>query len=224
MVVMEQKTDTRSKIIVKSGWIFIVVNFLLAVFNVVVGVLSNSLAIVSDAIHSLTDAVSGVIIIGSEKLALSRKFAKKREAIERIATILIAIIIILVGVDIAVGAIKDIITPSEVDFSVPTIVVVVASIAAKYLLAIYLKRKGRECHSDVLKASGAETLNDTWISVAVLASVIIYLIWRVNVGAYISLVIAFVIAKVGLEFIFPHMSRHHHHGVDVNPDHDHCGK
>ena len=220
----EKSVDSRSKAIIKSGWLFILVNFLLAIFNLVVGIISNSLAIASDAVHSLTDAVSGVLIIGSEKLALCRKLAKKREMIERITTIVIALIIIAVGIEIVVCSIKDIITPGEVEYSVPTIIVLVVSIVAKYLLAVYLKKTGKAYKSDVLKASSAETLNDTWISVAVLISAVIYLIWQVDVEAYISLVIALVIIKVGLEFIFPHMSHHHHHPLDVNPDHDHCGK
>ena len=221
---MKSKNDERSKIIIKSGWLFILVNFLLAVFNLIVGFLANSLAIASDAVHSLVDAASGLIIIGSEKLARAPKFTEKREKIERAATIIIALIIIFVGLEIIVSSIKDIITPDEVDYSAPTIIVLIASVAAKYALAIYLKRKGSSYKSDVLKASGAETLNDTWISVAVLLSVIIYLIWQINIEAYISIAIAIVILKVGLEFIFPHISHHHHHPLEQDPDHDHCHK
>ena len=64
---------SRSKTIVNAGYLFILINFLLAVFNLLVGFLSNSLAIASDAIHSLTDSVSGFLIIISEKLANHKK-------------------------------------------------------------------------------------------------------------------------------------------------------
>ena len=52
----------RSAIIVKSGYLFILTNFLLAAFNLVVGLLSGSLAITSDAAHSLIDAASGFVL------------------------------------------------------------------------------------------------------------------------------------------------------------------
>lgn len=214
----------RSKVIIKSGWLFILVNFLLALFNMIVGLLSNSLAIVSDATHSLIDSVSGILIIGSEKLANYRKFVEKREKIERITTIIIAIIIIAVGIHIIIESIEKILEPEAVEFSIPAVIVLVASIAMKYALAIYLKKNGEKLKSDVLKASGVETMNDAWISVAVLLSVLFYLIWQVDVEAYISIVIAFVIIKIGLEFIFPHISHHHHHPLDAHPDHDYCGK
>ena len=216
--------ENRSKIIIKSGYLFILTNFLLAVFNIIIGVLSNSLAIASDAIHSLTDAISGAIIIIGEKLASHHKLSAHRAKIERVSTIIIALIIIAVGAHIIIDSIKNIITPEEVDYSAPVMIVLIASIVAKYALAFYLKKAGKIHHSDVLTASGAETMNDALISVAVLVSAIIYLIWHINIESYISIAISIVIIKVGLEFIFPHLSRHHHHHLETDPDHDHCGK
>lgn len=211
--------NSRSKTIQKSGYLFILTNFLLAIFNIIVGVLSNSLAIASDAIHSLTDSISGFLIIISEKLAAHHKFTQYRAKIERITTIIIALIITVVGVEIVILSIKNIISPEEVDYSTPTIIVLMVSIIAKYALATYLKKTGKSIKSNVLVASGAETMNDTWISITVLISAIVYLIWQINIESYISLIIAIVIIKVGLEFIFPHLSKHHHHHLENNPDH-----
>lgn len=216
--------ENRSKVIVKSGYLFILTNFLLAVFNIIIGLISNSLAIISDAAHSLIDAISGFLIIISEKVASSKKFTERREKIERITTIIIALIIIAAGIDILVESIEKIIEPEEVDYSLPVIIILIASIVAKYALAAYLKKQGEKYSSKVLAASGAETLNDTWISVAVLISAIIYLIWKVNIEAYVSIIICVVIIKIGLEFIFPHLSHRHHHHLENSPDHDHCGK
>lgn len=214
----------RSKTIVRSGYLFILTNFLLAVFNIVIGLISNSIAIISDAFHSLIDAVSGVLVIMSEKFANHPKFTNHRAKIERITTIMIALIIVAVGVHIVVESVEKIITPEEVDYSLPVILVLVASIFAKYALAIYLRRASRRVKSDVLTASSVETMNDAWISVAVLVSAVIYLIWQMDIEAYVSIIIALVIIKIGSEFIFPHMSRHHHHHLESDSDHDHCGK
>lgn len=219
---MKKENLDRGLVVTRAGVWFIVTNFLLAGFNALIGVLSGSLAILSDAVHSLIDAVSGILIIGSEKL--SRKFQNKRVKIERVATIIIALIIIAAGVDIIVDSTRKLIEPEEVEYSVWTIVVLIGCIAVKYALARYLKIRGKKYKSDVLTASGAETLNDTWISVAVLLSAVIYMIFRVDIEAYVSLFIAILIIKVGLEFIFPHLSHHHHHPLEENPDHDHCGK
>lgn len=211
--------NSRSKTIQKSGYFFILTNFLLAIFNIIVGILSNSLAIASDAIHSFTDSISGFLIIISEKLATHHKLTQHRAKIERITTIIIALIITIIGVEIVILSIKNIISPEEVDYSAPTIIVLIVSIIAKYALATYLKKTGKSIKSNVLIASGAETMNDTWISIAVLISAVVYLIWHINIESYISLIIAIVIIKVGLEFIFPHLSKHHHHHLENSPDH-----
>ena len=214
----------RSEIIKKSGYYFIATNFFLGLFNIVVGLVSGSIAITSDAIHSFIDSITGFFIIICEKLSSHHKLHDYREKIERLTTILIAIVIIIAGIDIIIESIEKILEPSAPDYSAPTIIVLLASIAMKYLLAHYLKTTGAKCKSTVLTASATETMNDTWISVAVLISTLIYLIFHFDIEAYLSIAIAIVIIKVGLEFIFPHLSRHHHHHLEQDSDHDHCGK
>ena len=214
----------RSKTIIRAGRLFIVINILLSFFNIIIGVLSNSLAIISDAIHSFTDSISGLLIIVSEKLATKDKYSHYRNKIERITTIIIASIIVVIGIHIIIESIEGIINPEKIGFSIATIIVIVASIFTKYLLARFLKNKGKTIKSNVLVASGAETMNDAWISVAVLVSTIIYMIWQINIEPYLSIIIAIIIMKIGLEFIFPHFFRHHHHHLESDKDHDHCGK
>lgn len=215
---------SRTKIINQSGWLFIFVNLLLSIINIIVGLLANSLAIISDAIHSLIDSVSGFLIIASEFLASHHKLTPYRAKIERATTIIIALIIIAVGVHILIESIEKLVEPEEVEYSAATILVLIISITLKWLLASYLKKTGRDVKSTVLIASGAETMNDTWISIAVLVSAIIYLVCGIDIEAYVSIIISLVIVKVGLEFIFPHFTHHHHHHLEQNPDHDHCGK
>ncbi len=212
----------RSKVIIRSGLVFILTNFLLSVFNLIVGLVSGSIAISSDAIHSLIDAVSGFIIVGCERLLKVNKFSDKRRKIERGATIIIALIIIATGVHIVIESIEKLIEPEPVEYSIWTVVVLIGSIIAKLWLAFYLRNNSRKYHSEVLSASSAETFNDMLISVAVFVSIAIYLIWRVNIEAYISLGVALVIFKIGLEFLFPRITSHHHHPLES--DHSHGEK
>ena len=209
----------RSKIIIKSGLIFILINFVLAIINVIVGFLSGSIAILSDALHSLIDSVSGFIVVISEKILNNKKYTEKRDRIERITTIIIAIIILLTGVHVLIESIEKIIIPEEVEYTGWTIAILVLSIILKLLLAFYLRRNGKEYKSKVLIASSAETINDTLISVAVLFSVLVYYIWHVDIEAYVSVLVCLVIFKIGLEFLFPKISKHHHHLLESDPSH-----
>ncbi len=215
---------SRSQVIIKSGYLFIATNFLLAALNLVVGLLAHSLAITSDAAHSLIDAISGFLVVASEKILGRKKYADRRDKIERFTTVAIALIILAAGIHIVIEAIEKLRDPEAVEYSIATLIILIVSIGLKLALALYLKKQGRTHKSKVLLASGAETMNDMLISVAVLLSIVVYFIWGINIEAYISLAISLVIFKIGLEFIFPHLSRHHHHPLEQNPDHDHCGK
>ena len=217
-----KQKKTREKVIVESGYLFIATNFFLVIFNIIIGLVSGSIAITSDAVHSFIDSVSGLLIIISEKLSSHKKFDQHRAKIERITTIIIALIIIVTGIHIIIESLDKIFSLESPDYSLPVIIILIASIAAKYLLAAHLQNAGHGYKSTVLVASGAETMNDTWISVAVLVSAFLYLLTHIDIESYISIVIAVLIIKVGLEFIFPHLTNHHHHHLESNPDHDHC--
>lgn len=200
-----------SKTVVKAGTIAIFINLLLAVFKIAIGALSNSLAIMSDALHGLIDTLSGIIVIVSEKLGTSKKFHKDHEKIERIGAIIIAVIILIVGIHIIIESIEKLTHPEEVEYSAPVIIVLIGSVVAKLLLGRYLRHTGQQVNSDTLIASSVETINDSIISATVLLSAFIYLIWQKDIEAYISLIISFIIIKLGLELIFPKFFHHHHH-------------
>lgn len=199
-----------SHTVLRAGVIAIVVNLLLAIFKVVVGVLSNSIAIMSDALHGLVDTLSGIIVIISEKLGTSQKFGHSHAKIERTSARIIAIIIMVVGLHIMFESIEKLQSHEEVEYSIPTIVVLIASIAGKLLLGRYLRRTGRKVASDTLIASSVETINDSIISGAVLLSAFIYIIWGINIEAYISIIIALIILKSGVSLIAPSQHGHHH--------------
>ena len=198
-----------NKTVLKAGYLAIAINLLLAVFKIIVGAISGSLAVMSDAIHGLIDTFSGIIVVVSEKLGASKKFNRDHEKIEHIGALLIATIIIIVGVHIFIESIEKLIAPEEVEYTTPVIIVLICSVVAKLLLGRYLKATGTKVRSDTLIASSVETINDSIISGAVLLSALIYLIWHINLEAYISIIISAIIVKLGLELIFPKF--HHHH-------------
>lgn len=207
----KQELETNhSKTVVKAGMVAVFVNLLLALFKIIIGSISNSVAITSDALHGLIDTVSGIIVIASEKLGSNKKFQSNHAKIERTGAIVIALIIIIVGIHIIIESIEKIIDPEPIEYSTSIIIVLIASIVGKLLLGRYLKTAGLKVKSDTLIASSVETINDSIISSAVLFSILIHLIWQINIEAYVSLGISLIIVKLGLELIFPKLFKHHH--------------
>lgn len=96
---------------------------------------------------------------------------------------------------------KKIIVPEEVDYNVTTLVILVAGIIVKFVLGLYVKKKGRTIKSDSLVASGADAFNDAILSISVLASAIIYMVFNVSIEAFVGALVSVFIVKAGLELI-----------------------
>ena len=85
----------RSQEIIRTSWIGIVANVLLAGFKAAVGILASSVAIVMDAINNLSDALSSVITIVGTKLS-------QRPA-DRYTTTTLVVIVVAIVVKLILG-------------------------------------------------------------------------------------------------------------------------
>lgn len=65
---IEERAADREKTIVRTSFIGIGANVLLAAFKAVIGIVSNSIAVTLDAVNNLSDALSSVITIIGAKL------------------------------------------------------------------------------------------------------------------------------------------------------------
>lgn len=200
---MSNKSE-RERIVVRTSAISIVSNIVLASFKAAVGLLSNSIAIVTDAVNNLSDALSSIITIIGTKLAgkaPDKKHPYGYGRVEYVTSLTVSAIVLYAGITAVVESVKKIIEPEEVEYDTLTLVVLVVGIIVKFVLGLYVKKKGRAVKSDSLVASGADAFNDAILSISVLASAVIYLIWGVNLEAYVGVVVAAFIVKAGLELI-----------------------
>lgn len=194
----------REKIVIKTSIISICANLVLVGFKAAVGLLSNSIAIISDAVNNLSDALSSIITIIGTKLAgksPDKKHPYGYGRIEYITSLIVSAIVLYAGATAFVESVKKIITPEEVDYSATTIVILIAGIVVKFILGLYVKKTGRAIKSDSLIASGTDAFNDAILSISVLASAIIYMIFKVNIEAYVGAVLSIFIIKTGIDLI-----------------------
>lgn len=194
----------REKTIVRTSVIGIVANIFLAGFKAVVGLLSNSIAVILDAVNNLSDALSSVITIIGTKLA-GKKADKKHPLgygrIEYLSGSIVAAIVLYAGITSAVESVKKIISPETPDYSVIALVIISSAVLVKLLLGLYVRKKGNDVNSSALKASGSDALFDAVLSLSVLVSAIIFIIWGISLEAYVGVIIAVVIIKAGIEML-----------------------
>ncbi|MBO4268543.1 MAG: cation transporter [Bacteroidaceae bacterium] len=194
----------RSKQIIRTSWIGIAANVLLAGFKAAVGVLASSVAIVMDAVNNLSDALSSVITIVGTKLSqrpADRKHPFGFGRIEYFSAIIIAVIVLSAGVTSLIESVKKIIEPTEPSYTTVTLVVIIVAIAVKIVLGLYVKRKGEQLKSDALSASGADALFDAIITLATLVSAGVMLLWNVSLDGILGALISAVIIKAGIEML-----------------------
>lgn len=200
---MNNKTN-RSTQIIRTSWIGIAANVLLAAFKAGVGIVAGSVAIVMDAVNNLSDALSSVITIVGTKLSqrpADRKHPFGFGRIEYFSAIIIAVIVLSAGITSLIESVKKIFHPTEPSYTTVTLVVIVAAIAVKIVLGLFVKRKGTQLKSDALIASGSDALFDAIITLATLVSAGIMLLWNVSIDGYLGALISLVIIKAGIEML-----------------------
>ena len=194
----------REKQVVKTGIISILANLVLVGFKTTIGLLSNSIAIISDALNNLSDVLSSTVTIIGTKLAgkaPDREHPYGHGRIEYTTAFIVSAIVLYAGIMAVIESVKKIITPEPVQYDVWTLAILIGSILVKFTLGTYVKRKGKKINSDALVASGSDAFNDALLSIAVLASTIIFLVWKINIEAYVSVVLSLFIIRTGYKLI-----------------------
>ena len=200
-----EKAFSREKTIVKTGVIGIIANVLLASFKALVGIAVHSTAMVLDAVNNFSDVLSSVVTIIGTKIA-SKKPDKKHPLghgrVEYLAQMIIAALIIYAGITALWESVKKIIEPVAAEHSAVSLAVISVAVVVKIFLGLYVTKQGKKAKSDLLISSGKDALFDAVLSTAVLISAVILLLVKVNIEAYVSVVISFFIFKAGVEIIF----------------------
>ena len=194
----------RSQEIIRTSWIGIAANVLLAGFKAAVGILASSVAIVMDAVNNLSDALSSVITIVGTKLSQrppDRKHPFGFGRVEYFSAIIIAVIVLSAGITSLIESVKKIFNPSEPTYTTLTLIVIVVAIAVKLILGQYVKRKGEQLKSDALIASGSDALFDAVITLATLVSAGVMLLWGFSLDGILGALISLVIIKAGIEML-----------------------
>ena len=194
----------RNSQIIRTSWIGIIANVLLAGFKAVVGILASSVAILMDAVNNLSDALSSVITIVGTKLSqrpADRKHPFGFGRIEYFSAIIIAVIVLSAGVISLIESVKKIFDPAEPEYTTVTLVVIVVAIIVKLILGQYVKRKGEQLRSDALIASGSDALFDAVITLSTLVSAGVMLLWGVSLDGILGALISIVIIKAGIEML-----------------------
>lgn len=196
--------ENRDKVIVRTSVIGVLANLVLAGFKAAIGLLSNSIAVVLDAVNNLSDALSSVITIVGTKLA-AKKPDKKHPLgygrIEYLSAMIVAALVLYAGITAGVESVRGILNPETPEYTMTGLIIIGSAVVVKLVLGIYVRKKGHEVNSGALVASGSDALFDAILSLSVLVSAIVFILWDISLEAYVGAAIAIVIVKAGVEML-----------------------
>ena len=203
------KTDTdseitRTKLGILSGVVGIVLNVILSVFKMIFGAITRSVSIVADGANNIFDAVSSVINLVGFKI--SGKPADKDHPfghgrIEYLSALVLAFVILTMGVELIKSSIDKFSNPEKVIFSVPAVIVLVFSIAAKIWLAAFNKTIGKKINSVSVDAVVADSIGDIAATACSLIALIASKFTDLPIDAVMGIIVAGVVVWAGIGII-----------------------
>jgi cation diffusion facilitator family transporter len=191
----------RAKVGLLSGVTGILCNVLLFAGKLMMGILSGSVSITADAMNNLSDATSSIVTLIGFKLAerpADEEHPYGHARYEYLSGLAVAAMILIIGFELAKSSVEKIIHPEAVTFSLPVVLVLVASIGVKLWLCVFNRRLGRHIDSGALLATATDSRNDVISTAAVLAAGIVEFFTHWRVDGYMGLAVALFILYSGV--------------------------
>lgn len=194
----------RSRQIIRTSVLGIVVNVVLVLFKMTVGLLVNSIAIILDAVNNLSDALSSVITIVGTKLsgkAPDKKHPYGYGRIEYLTSVLIAVLVLLAGLTSLKESVEKILAPETASYTAASLVIVGAAVLAKLFMGRHVKAVGEKLNAQTLVASGSDALFDAVLSLATLVAALLSIFLHWDLEGWLGAIISLIILKSGVEIL-----------------------
>ncbi|MGB3480350.1 MAG: cation diffusion facilitator family transporter [bacterium] len=188
-----------------AGGVSILINLLIFGIKFFFGVAVNSIALVADAIHSLSDVATSLIVVigfGISAKPPDREHPFGHGRVERIVSIVIACMLIVVGIEFFINGINRLQNPVSVESRWIIVVMLLVTIIAKIVLSIITFDLGKLIGSLALKADAWHHSTDAISTVLVIVGFILYRFGLYYVDGIVAIIIALFIAYTGISIIF----------------------
>ena len=182
------------------GVVGIALNLLLFAGKALAGVISGSVAITADAFNNLSDAGSSVVTLLGFQLAAQKPdsdhpFGHGR--IEYISGLVVAMVILLMGVELGRDSVDKILRPAPVTFDSLVAAILVVSMGVKVYMALYNRSVGKHIRSAAMVATATDSLSDCLATAVVLASTLAGHFWNLSIDGWCGLVVTCFILWAG---------------------------
>lgn len=165
----------RTRYGILEAWVSIALNFLFGFFKLILGIIANSIALIADSFHTLGDMVTSTVVLfgfHTAKQPSDIKHPYGHGRIESIATLIIAILLIVTGVEFIHAGIDRLKNPLEIkNINMIILVMALSTIIKEWLarLSFYL---GKKINSEMLIADAWHHRSDALAGIMVILAAI----------------------------------------------------
>ncbi len=217
---MTKKQDNYTKVANRVAWVTVIVNLMLALGKLLAGILAHSSAMVSDAVHSASDIFSTFVVMIGIRMAAKSKDKEHpygHERMECVAAIVLAVVLLITGLGIGVGALKTILSGHYEELvapGIPALMAAIASIVIKEAMYWYTRFYAKKIDSAALMADAWHHRTDAFSSVGALIGILGARMGFPVMDAVASLVIFLFIAKAAFDIFKDAMNKMVDHACD----------
>lgn len=176
-----------------AGIFGIITNLVLGIIKLIIGFISNSVSIMADAANNIADTASSVLTIIGFKLS-NKKPDKEHPygyaRYEYVAGFVIAILMFIMGLTFAKESLTKIFFPEELVINSITYIILIIAIIGKGLQMFVYLDFAKAIDSNTLKTNAIDTRNDIISTTAILISMIIMGIFKINIDGILGLAVS----------------------------------
>ena len=168
-------TANKEKLSLNEGRLSLFGNIILFGIKLWAGISSASAALIADAWHTLSDSISSIVIIIAAKI--SNKKADKEHPFghgraELIAALIVGVLLCMIAMEFFIEGIHRLGERQEAQYGLLAIIITLASVIIKELMAQYALYAYRKCECLSLKADAWHHRSDAVSSLVLLIGVI----------------------------------------------------
>ncbi|NLW08866.1 MAG: cation transporter [Firmicutes bacterium] len=153
----EEKTGYRTDLGLLEAVVSIAGNLFLFTVKLIIGIAIGSMAAIADAVHTFSDIASSIVVFVGFKISGREPDSEHPHGhgrMENIATLVIAVLLVVTGLELVVSAVKRLFAPQVVGGGWWVSAVFIFAALSKEAMARFAFKLGKEIDSEALVADG----------------------------------------------------------------------
>ncbi|MCM3357867.1 MAG: cation diffusion facilitator family transporter [Psychrobacillus sp.] len=186
----------------KGAYLSIVTYIVLSIFKLTAGYLGNSEALRADGLNNTTDIIASVAVLIGLRISQrppddDHRYGHFRA--ETIASLIASFIMIYVGIEVLISAVKSMTNPVEVTPDILTIFVALISAVIMFGVYKYNYNLAERIKSTAVKAAAYDNRSDAFVSIGTAVGIVAAIIGFPIIDTITAFIIGIIIIKTAID-------------------------